>query len=113
MQMDAFVDRALAFLQGGAAQVRTAAAEAVIALLRHCPHEDQRTHIYHELLQNCAADAFASHRLMFLEACIHAAACFSHRCALFSQQFHLFVAPVTGATTTGNLLVLLCAVAQR
>ena len=81
-QMDAFVDRALAFLQGGAAQVRTAAAEATIALLRHCPDEAQRTHIYHELLQKYAADAFASNRLMFLEACIHAATYFSRRCAL-------------------------------
>ena len=83
MQMDAFVDRTLAFLQAGAAEVRTAAAEAAVALLRHCPEEAQRTRIYSELLQMCAADAFASNRLMFLEACVHAAAYFSHRCVLF------------------------------
>ena len=85
MQLDAFVDRTLAFLQGGAAEVRTAAAEAAIALLRHCPEEAQRTRIYSELMQKCAADAFASNRLMFLEACMHAAAYFSHRCASFYQ----------------------------
>ena len=82
LQMDVFVDRALAFLRGGAAEVRTAAAEAATALLRHCPDEAQRTRIYSELLQKCAADAFASNRIMFLEACVHAATYFSHRCVL-------------------------------
>ena len=91
MQMAAFVQIALAFLQGGAAEVRRAAAEAVLALLRHCPQQAQRTQIYNQLMATYAASVSYSDRIIFLEVCALASAYFSHRCVLSSWQFLLYL----------------------
>lgn len=82
MQMASCVEKALAFLQCGAAEVRKAAAEAVVVLLRHCPDEAQRTHIYNVLMGTHAAGAFFSDRMVFLDVCTHILECFSHRYVL-------------------------------